>query len=870
MSGFLTAPGPPLAPRTWLAFHLRVLMAISPVMCAWMPPRALAAGTRIDRYELIELVGRGAMGEVWRARHSFTDADCAIKVLHADLATQRSLADLFVREARVGARLSEHPNIVQVKDAGLDGITGLPFLAMELLNGETLDEYRLRRGPVPWPLLADLVEQLGSAMTAAHGKRIVHRDLKPSNLFLEITVAGQPVLKVLDFGIARVLEEDAGRTATEAGTPAYGAPEQLGALYREMARERGVDIARHVSPQTDIWALGLVAYDLLTGSEAGAFWQCSTASELPIRIALRAAPIPTEAAGAARSLLPPGFDGWFARCCHRDARQRWKTFSEAAGALGGLLTGHGVCDFERARTSDTVPERATEAQSPGAQDDPSGRCLAPPGPVEGSAANGREAAVVSTTTAPTHSAARRRAPSRPWWIAVGGLVTLVLVAVAGWTLTVSPTGNLSVAVTTEDNARPGRLSILIDGKERCSALPCELTGLAIGSHAVSVVAEGFDATATRMATVRSKASARVVMRLMPKPPTGARVLAEGSGLRVIIDKTDRGAPPVMLQGLTPGRHQLQVVDDKGLHERFEQTFQVHAGEVTELVPRLQIKRGQLTILPGENSEGAVIRIQSEATEQTVRNLPSTLELPPVSHLLTAVRIGYHRFEARIDFPGGGVEQGIVVKLDPVIQSPQKRNESARQTVLAREADAAETSPAITRGPKPISDASEVGILDISSSPTAAAVLDGVPIGHTPKTGLRVPQGWHTVVFIHRKQGRKVAKVLVQPGQTAAAAARFEADEAETTTQPGTLNLESDAAASVFLDGAPIGHTPLAGVRASPGRHTVVFVHPQYGRRLVTVDAVSGKQATATVRFQTEGSSDAASASGTSARFGPGF
>jgi TPR repeat protein/serine/threonine protein kinase len=293
----------------------------------------------VDRYELVRPIGRGAMGEVWRARHRFTHADCAIKTLHPQLVTSQRVADLFVQEAHVGARLAQHPNIVRVQDAGHDTESGLPFLVMELLEGETFEERRRREGPLPWDLGRVLFEQLGDAVQCAHDAQVIHRDLKPGNLFLTRDRKGAPLLKVLDFGIARVLEEDASRTATQVGTPAYAAPEQLGPTYRIMAERQGVTIAKQVSAATDTWALGLVAYDLLTGAEPGTFWGVQTSAELPVRIALDDAPRPSAPASAIGVSLPEGFDEWFARCAARDAEKRFATFDEAARALVTLLGG---------------------------------------------------------------------------------------------------------------------------------------------------------------------------------------------------------------------------------------------------------------------------------------------------------------------------------------------------------------------------------------------------------------------------------------------------------------------------------------------------------------------------------------------------
>ncbi len=172
------------------------------------------------------------MAVVYRATHTGTGKACAIKLVHPHLVTRRELVDLFVREAQITGRIGNNPHIVDVFDAGADERTGVPFIAMELLSGETLAAALAARGGLARPLVRVVLQQLADALDQAHRAGVVHRDLKPSNLFLTTDRRGEPCLKVLDFGIAKVLEQEAQRTATQIGTPAYGAPEQMGPTLR--------------------------------------------------------------------------------------------------------------------------------------------------------------------------------------------------------------------------------------------------------------------------------------------------------------------------------------------------------------------------------------------------------------------------------------------------------------------------------------------------------------------------------------------------------------------------------------------------------------------------------------------------------------
>ncbi|APR77828.1 Hypothetical protein A7982_03175 [Minicystis rosea] len=298
----------------------------------------IAPGDRIDgRYDVEALLGTGGMAIVYRARHAGTGAACALKVVHPHLVARRALVDLFLKEARAFGRIGKSEHVVEVLDAGFDGERGLPYLVMELLEGETLDAWCERHGPMPPALVQSVFEQLAEALDQAHDAGIVHRDVKPSNLFLTTGRRGRPTLKVMDFGIAKVIEAGAARTATQVGTPSYAAPEQMGAAMREVAARQAIAVAASVSRATDVWPLGLVAYELLTGLPSGQFWGAETAAEIPVKAVL----VPREAASVRAEdravLLPAGFDAWFARATATDAAERWPSVGAATEALGRLL-----------------------------------------------------------------------------------------------------------------------------------------------------------------------------------------------------------------------------------------------------------------------------------------------------------------------------------------------------------------------------------------------------------------------------------------------------------------------------------------------------------------------------------------------------
>jgi predicted Ser/Thr protein kinase len=214
-------------------------------------PAGAAAGEppgAIPGYEILHELGRGAMGVVYKARERDLDRLVAVKMVLAGSHAGPEQLERFRNEARAIAQL-RHPNVVQVYHVGEHG--GTPFFVLELVEGGSLAQ-ALRDGPWEPRRAAALVEKLARATHAVHGKGIVHRDLKPGNVLLD--PHGEP--KIADFGLAKRLEEGgAGRTASNAalGTPSYMAPEQTGGRKRD------------VGPRTDVYALGAILYELLTG-----------------------------------------------------------------------------------------------------------------------------------------------------------------------------------------------------------------------------------------------------------------------------------------------------------------------------------------------------------------------------------------------------------------------------------------------------------------------------------------------------------------------------------------------------------------------------------------------------------------------------
>jgi eukaryotic-like serine/threonine-protein kinase len=211
-------------------------------------------GTTIQSYRIIKQLGHGGMGTVYLAEHVLLGKRVAVKTLLPEYSRDERLVARFVDEARAAARI-RHPGIVEVFDFGTED--GCGFLVMELLEGESLAERLRRAGPLPEPVLVEVMRQTAHALGAAHAAGVVHRDMKPGNIFLS-TNAQLPwgmSVKVLDFGVARLTDSNRVRLTMKGmivGTPTYMAPEQC-------------KNAREVDHRADVYALGCIAFEMATG-----------------------------------------------------------------------------------------------------------------------------------------------------------------------------------------------------------------------------------------------------------------------------------------------------------------------------------------------------------------------------------------------------------------------------------------------------------------------------------------------------------------------------------------------------------------------------------------------------------------------------
>jgi serine/threonine-protein kinase len=282
----------------------------------WTLERQVFEARQLGAYKLVRAVGRGAHGEVWLARHAALKREVAVKILRREARDPLGIAR-FTREAQATSELA-HPNNVRIFDFGATD-DGLWYYVMEWLEGETLDALVKREGPLDAARALHLAEQAARALGEAHARGIVHRDVKPSNLFVTPLGGERDFVKVLDFGVARLLAEASGthtsltETGAIVGTPAYLSPEAI--------------LEGDVRPGADVYALGAVLYFMLTGR---APFETEGAGNLGLLVAhLSAMPEPP----SSRRPVPGELEAVVMRCLAKAPEDRYADGATLAAAL---------------------------------------------------------------------------------------------------------------------------------------------------------------------------------------------------------------------------------------------------------------------------------------------------------------------------------------------------------------------------------------------------------------------------------------------------------------------------------------------------------------------------------------------------------
>jgi serine/threonine-protein kinase len=315
----------------------------------WGPGHIIA-----NKYRLVRQLGRGGMGSVWAADHLALSSQVAVKIIDPAIAKNEEALTRFLREAQAAAALRS-PHVVQTFDYGVHD--GVPYIAMELLEGESLAQRLDKVGSIPLEETAHILTQVGRAIARAHEAGIVHRDLKPDNIFL-VRNDDEEIAKVLDFGIAKATGGALGnssqtRTGAILGTPYYMSPEQA-------------EGNRSVDHRTDLWSLAIITFECVTGKRP---FESEALGDLILQICVRPIKLPSTVVP-----VPHAFDAWYQLATQREPAQRFQSARELTVALraaAGLKAEMGrgrtmpsTADLPIAMVSAPTPQPAFNAQTP--------------------------------------------------------------------------------------------------------------------------------------------------------------------------------------------------------------------------------------------------------------------------------------------------------------------------------------------------------------------------------------------------------------------------------------------------------------------------------------------------------------------------
>jgi len=298
----------------------------------------LAAGAFIaDRYRVLRKIGEGGMGLLYACHDTLLSREVAVKLMRRSLAAEPLIAERLMREAMLAAQLRRH--VAQVFDCGMLE-TGEPYIVMELLSGRDMYAVLREFGPITPKELGAVMLQVCDGLAEAHEKGIIHRDLKPENLFCAVEPDSGVVVKIVDFGVSKQVSGRRMRAQTNpgesVGSPQYMSPEQITS-------------PSEVDARTDIWSLGVVMYELLTG--ALPFMGPGTAQVCAAVLTETVPPI-----SQYRNDVPPALEFIIRRCLEKDRERRFPDVSQLAAALAAL------------DSDDTRPSRFTSVRPQAAND----------------------------------------------------------------------------------------------------------------------------------------------------------------------------------------------------------------------------------------------------------------------------------------------------------------------------------------------------------------------------------------------------------------------------------------------------------------------------------------------------------------------
>jgi hypothetical protein len=400
--------------------------------------------------------------------------------------------------------------------------------------------------------------------------------------------------------------------------------------------------------------------------------------------------------------------------------------------------------------------------------------LPPPRAVPGS---GRASAIASSV--PNAISDLPFARSRNTMLIAAAIAFAVVVAGVVF-LMLPKDGSLVVTVAGPGNTPVTDLEVIVDGKKRCSSSPCRVEALSSGTHLVKVRGAGFEPTADQGVKVESGDEAVYNVSLSRGGATGLSVKAEGRGLKLWLDGREVGPLPQEISEITPGEHRIKI-DGSDRYEPLERSVTVEPNQLVTIEPKLKVKKGLATIKPGSNADGATVLLVSGSERRPVPQLPLAVDiLVDKPYRIVASKPGYKTFEQRIEFEDGQAERTFIIDLSSAGSSS---SDAAGENPLPPVAAGRSTPPSSGghTAPAPTPPRSSGGggeaksgkaKLNFNSIPSSNVILDGKPLGPTPKSA-SVDPGMHTVIFVHPEKGRKAKGVNATAGKTISVVAKFD-------------------------------------------------------------------------------------------------
>jgi hypothetical protein len=361
-------------------------------------------------------------------------------------------------------------------------------------------------------------------------------------------------------------------------------------------------------------------------------------------------------------------------------------------------------------------------------------------------------------------------------IAVGaGVVVLIAISVF---LFLPRQGGLVVAVAGPGKKQVDTVQVFVDGHKQCDTSPCVVRDLSAGTaHIVKIKASGYASPADQPVSIKAGEDVVVNIDLTPSSGgSGLKVTAAGTGLKLWVDGKEIGQLPQEVKDIAPGEHTIKV-GGSDRYDTYEEKINVSSDEQKVVGPlKLKVLRGVANIEPGSNADGAKVMLVSGSEKRALTKLPTRIDIATDKEWkLVATRKGYSEFQTPLSFDTGEAERTFKIDL-------YKAGQDAEEPAHATPRAIPQATPPAHRGktPEPTPPPTKVaakpaagqGTLNVNSIPVSNVIVDGRPMGSTPKMGLSVAAGTHTIVFVHPEHGRKVVTVNVAAGQTATAATRF--------------------------------------------------------------------------------------------------